>query len=567
MSHISPWTLLPSSVIDRVHVGDWLASIDLTDAYLHIPIHMESRRFLRFTVQDIKFQFKVLPFGLNTAPCVFTKVLGQVVARLHLSSVYVNPYLDDWLLRNPGEATLATHVALTQRTLQSLGFLINHAKSQLKPVRELTFLGMQFDTRAGLVSPSLRRCEALRGLAHDLRGKRATTIRTLMRLIGQMTSMRRIVPQAALRSRPLQRCLLDSQRGQGDLDKCINLAPAATVALLGWEQSSNLLKGVPIDPQAPALMLITDACCEGWGGHLMDLQVQGQWSQIDKTQHINWLELKAVFLSLQAFQVQTQFRRVLLRTDNTSVVAYINKEGGTRSPGLSLQAEGLILWCIGNGTELSAHHLPGVRNGAADALSRRLRFQNTEWQLSQWVANQLFQRWPVPLVDLFATRRNTRLRMYVSFLPDPQAVATDALSISWKHMDGYAFPPFPLIQATLEKVRLDPTMTLTLVAPKWPVKAWFPLLLSLLVEQPLVLPDCPDILSQADGSLLMSPALFHLHAWRLSSDKRRRTNFLAECPRICLTQPDSPQPQCTNPDGDSTLVGMSEGVWILAAPL
>jgi hypothetical protein len=90
----------PATVLASVHKGDWLASIDLTDAYLHIPMHPDCRHLLRFSIQDRAYQFSVLPFGLSSAPYVFTKVLRQVVQVLHQLSVRLNPYLDDWLLRS-----------------------------------------------------------------------------------------------------------------------------------------------------------------------------------------------------------------------------------------------------------------------------------------------------------------------------------------------------------------------------------------------------------------------------------------------------------------------------------
>ena len=87
-----------SNVIQSVNQGDWLASVDLKDAYLHIPIHQDHRKFLRFSINGVRYQWKVLPFGLSTVPRVFTKVLSPVVAALRLRGVHIQPYLDDLLL-------------------------------------------------------------------------------------------------------------------------------------------------------------------------------------------------------------------------------------------------------------------------------------------------------------------------------------------------------------------------------------------------------------------------------------------------------------------------------------
>ena len=55
----------------------------LKDAYLQVPMHPESRKFLRFVACGKVYQFKVLCFGLSTAPQVFTWVMAPVSAFLH----------------------------------------------------------------------------------------------------------------------------------------------------------------------------------------------------------------------------------------------------------------------------------------------------------------------------------------------------------------------------------------------------------------------------------------------------------------------------------------------------
>ncbi|CAJ0939659.1 unnamed protein product [Ranitomeya imitator] len=87
------------SVIASMEHGEFLASIDIRDAYLHIPIFPPHERFLRFAVGEEHFQFTTLPFGLATAPRVFTKVMAAVMAILHSRGLVVLPYLDDLLVK------------------------------------------------------------------------------------------------------------------------------------------------------------------------------------------------------------------------------------------------------------------------------------------------------------------------------------------------------------------------------------------------------------------------------------------------------------------------------------
>ena len=73
----------PRSVLNSIRPGDWMISLDLQDAYLQVPVHHDSRRFLCFVVDGKPFQFRVLCFGLTTAPQVFTRIMAPVSAILH----------------------------------------------------------------------------------------------------------------------------------------------------------------------------------------------------------------------------------------------------------------------------------------------------------------------------------------------------------------------------------------------------------------------------------------------------------------------------------------------------
>ena len=70
---------------------------------------------------------------------------------------------------------------------------------------------------------------------------------------------------------------------------------------------------------------------EGWDAHLDQSSTKGLWSDQEKRLHINVLELKAVSLALRKFKDQCQNQRVQVAMDNSAVVAYINKQGGTHS--------------------------------------------------------------------------------------------------------------------------------------------------------------------------------------------------------------------------------------------
>ena len=121
---------------------------------------------------------------------------------------------------------------------------------------------------------------------------------------------------------------------------------------------------------------------EGWGAHLGDFTTSGTWSVPESHLHINFLELKAVLLALKRFQHLVQGKVVLVATDNTTVVAYINKEGGMRSGSLCALLWRLLCWCNLRQVVLKARHIPGRLNVIADKLSRHCQIIQTEWSSS-----------------------------------------------------------------------------------------------------------------------------------------------------------------------------------------
>ena len=104
---------------------DWLAKVDLKDAFLMIPISTVHRRYLRFTFQEKTFQFNCLPFGLSLAPWVFTKTLKPVIALLRELGVRLIVYIGDILILAESRNLLINIVETLTYLLECVGFIIN----------------------------------------------------------------------------------------------------------------------------------------------------------------------------------------------------------------------------------------------------------------------------------------------------------------------------------------------------------------------------------------------------------------------------------------------------------
>ena len=162
------------------------------------------------------------------------------------------------------------------------------------------------------------------------------------------------------------------------------------------------------------------------------------------------------------------------------------------------------------------------------------------------------------MTDLFATFENCKLLIFVSPIPDPRAMAVDALSISWNGIVAYVFPPIPLIPLVLNKIRREETSVI-MIAPLWPNRSWFPLLLDLIVDLPLELPYREDLLSQGHDLVHPDPSLFRLHAFRLSSKTSWRTAFLETLPQSLPDLNEQARLLRMSTNGRNSLIGVTGG--------
>ena len=194
----------PESIRSSLIPGEWVSSIDLSDAYLHIPIHPNSRKYLRFCYKSQVFQFTSLPFGLATAPQVLTMTV-KVVKLMTLSrGLGLHQYLDDWLIRSQSQKEAQVNTQAVVDLIQSLGWIINQEKSELKPTQVFSFVGYEYHLDSALVKPTQERWLKLQDLILRLKSKRVLTARCLKSLIGLLASTKKMVPVRHLHMRPFQ---------------------------------------------------------------------------------------------------------------------------------------------------------------------------------------------------------------------------------------------------------------------------------------------------------------------------------------------------------------------------
>lgn len=506
----------PTLVRHAIRPNDWSVSVDLRDAFFHVPINQRDRKWLRFQWRTVTYQFQVLPFGLNQSPWAFTRMVREVVRWARLQGIRMTSYMDDWLVlaQTPTECSLHLGVLVEQST--RLGFRVHPDKSDFTPSQRFQYLGILFDTVSWTVQPAQKRRDSFQRLLDTLSRKRYATARQLASLLGMMESMADLLPLGRVYKRPLQRQLAANfKQSQEPWSKNILLVPWFQEVVAQWRIPMWLNSSVPLTMPPHVHEVYVDASQQGWGAHTLFLSASGRWSEQEVGRHINFLELRAVTRALEAFQKELTPGHILVRSDSSTVVAQISHQGGTHSAVLSMETERLMIWAEKHGWALSAKHLKGSLNVMADLLSRPDSILPTEWTLDHSVLNFLWEKWDKPMVDLFATRCNHRLPVYVSPVPDEEAWEVDALSLSWTGLDAYAFPPFSLIPRVLQKARVEGPR-LVLIAPMWPWMLWFTTAMELAHAPPLPLPVHKNSLFQPRSKVPHgNPEALNLHAWLL----------------------------------------------------
>lgn len=555
------------TVLSSIRENQWFTSIDLTDAYFHIPIHPSSKPYLRFVFEGLVYQFRALCFGISPAPQVFTEVMKTVGSHAHQRSIRVHQYIDDWLCVADTETGAREDTQWLLETATSLGLRVNMEKSELKPTQRIVFLGVIIDTVKRRAYPSVQRLD---NFSHRLRPFLTSSERPMwewLSLLGHMASLEKLVYHARTRMRAIQFHLKLYWSDPIQKNRKVPVSAACRLDLAWWTDQGRMTAGISLETMKPDFFLYSDASMTGWGATVDHLQTHGLWTPVEAKAHINVLELEAVARGLRDFQNYLESANVCILSDNTTVVSHLNKQGGTRSKTLCQKTVDLILWTEQKNISLMSKFVPGRLNVTADMLSRRHQVLKNEWSMHPDILHRLWKRWDRPLIDLFATSLNHKLPLYFSPIPDQAALGVDAMLQEWPGHLLYAFPPIALIRQVLNKVQRDRS-EMILIAPSWPNQEWFPDLLDLLVEVPVELPMWHRLLRQPHMNVFhQQPQVLALHAWKLSCSPSKRKAFRSKLPTLLPEVTGQELLHCTKPNGTCSWIGAVGGKSIHSMPL
>ncbi len=242
-------------------------------------------------------------------------------------------------------------------------------KEQALPCAENLFSQCELDSVSMTASLAEERDQAVLNCLSSFRGRNVVPLKLFQRLLGHMASAAAVTPLGLLHMRPLQHWLHSQVPRwawrRGTLR--VGISQQSRRSLSPWTDLALLRAGVPLKQVSRHTVVTTDASSTGWGVTCNGQAASGLWTGPRLLWHINCLELWAVHLALRQFWPLLLGKHVLVRTENTAAVSYINRLGGIRSHRMSQLARHLLLWSHMQFKSLRAVHIPG----AAQSCGRR----------------------------------------------------------------------------------------------------------------------------------------------------------------------------------------------------
>ena len=286
--------------------GFYLFKFDLKSDYHHVEIFPDHRSFLAFSWDFgngiLKhFQFAVLPFGLSSAPYLFTKLLRPAITSWRCKGIPMAIFLHDGLGGGASKMKAKINSLTVHADLLNFGFVFNEEKSIWEPVQIITWLGTVLDTNQGFISVTEERISKLKvNVDSVLKGDSMfVNVKSLATVVGQIILLTPCVGGVA---RIMTRSLYAVVNPKVSWKCIVVLTKESCSELVLWSQSANFLNcRCPWLPLCqPAKLLYSDASHYACGSfiHSKGKLFQQNWSPVERNNSSAWRELKAVELAL-----------------------------------------------------------------------------------------------------------------------------------------------------------------------------------------------------------------------------------------------------------------------------
>ncbi len=460
--------------------GGFVFKFDLKSGYHHIDICDSHRDFLGFswsmddTVSTF-YRFKQLPFGLSSAPYIFTKVVRPLVKKWRGEGKSIVVFLDDGLGFAETYAEALRVSSEVKADLIASGFVPNVQKSIWIPVQKIEWLGFDIDLEDGSFTvPGRRVVSIIEGIDDIVHRNNVSivTARLVARVVGKIMSTNLVTGNMSrIMTKSLQVCI-ESRSGW---DKPLILSQEAVHELHFWRENVSNLNRAKLGPRVECSRIVySDASNTGFGGtivNMADTVAHGLWDNSESLRSSAWRELKAVELILNSLSHELSNRRVKWFTDNQSVERIAVQ--GSMKEDLQKIAVSICRSCLQRNIHLEMEWVPRMENERADKLSRFI--DNDDWSISDDCFQYFDELWGPHSVDRFASYYNKKIGRFNSRFWNPGSEAIDTFTVKWSNENNWVVPPISLISRVVVFMKQTRVYG-TLICPRWISAPYWPLL-------------------------------------------------------------------------------------------
>ena len=377
--------------------------MDIKQAFRNIPVHPSDRGLLGMQLEGRVFLDKVLPFGLRSAPLLFSAVADALAWIMRQKGAgWLDHYIDDFVTAGPPNSEeCQNNVRIMKEVCSETGLPVEPEKDE-GPATRIGVLGIELDTEAMVVSLPPNKLAQLRTELASWRTRKVCRKRDLLSLIGSLSH----ACKAVRAGRTFLRRLIDLSTTVRQLDRHVRLTISARSDVEWWFQYCSCWNGISmmstVHKANPDVIMLSDAS-GSWGCGALASQdwFQLQWVGPICEYHITVKELVPIVLASAIWGHNWKGMTVRARCDNAAVVAIINS-GSSRVQEAMHLMRCLAFIAAKYEFTIFATHIPGVNNVLADALS-----QNNEslFHSLHPQANQSPTPIPASLLDLLIVEK------------------------------------------------------------------------------------------------------------------------------------------------------------------
>ena len=231
-----------------VNKNYWCFKFDITSAYHHIDIFPDHRKYLGFSWNfdgiTRYFQFNVLPFGLTSAPYIFTKLTRPLIKKWRSEGKTILMYLDDGFGCHREYDKAYEMSRQVYFDMVSSGFIPKAEKSMWIPCQKLEFLGIYLNCELGTIHVPTRRInkvsETIQKIQHFVGQNLPIKVRRIASLVGQIISMSVVIGSVSqIMTRSLSIDILSS----ASWNSMIYLSEESISQILFWKNTLEKING------------------------------------------------------------------------------------------------------------------------------------------------------------------------------------------------------------------------------------------------------------------------------------------------------------------------------------